>query len=146
MAGAAVTVFEMGRGAGGRCSSRRTREIPGLYIDHGCPAFTADGTPEWLEIVKDLVASGSLEPWNCSTGFLEGSEAKAAPCPQLYRGPNGMDNFCTRLLQGCETRFSTVVSGLERQNGQWILQGKDGELMKASVVTVEEICSVSGRI
>ena len=33
--GAEVTVFEMGRGAGGRMATRKTRDLPGLAINHG---------------------------------------------------------------------------------------------------------------
>jgi len=33
--GVDVTVFEMGRGAGGRMATRKTREFPGLAINHG---------------------------------------------------------------------------------------------------------------
>ena len=52
--GAAVSVFEMGRGAGGRCSSRRTRSSPGLYVDHGCRASMRNNgsilTAAWMQM------------------------------------------------------------------------------------------------
>merc|ERR1719440_865040 len=74
-----VKVFEMGRGAGGRCSSRRTRDITGFYVDHGCPAFTAsDAVPGWAETVGSLESAGVIEKWNCTTGVIDTTaESKA---------------------------------------------------------------------
>ena len=46
--GTCVTLVEMGRGLGGRASTRRTREDPNLLIDHGAPKFhvkTTAGMP-----------------------------------------------------------------------------------------------------
>lgn len=41
-AGTAVTVFEKGRGVGGRCATRRSDVGP---FHHGAPSFTARSTP-----------------------------------------------------------------------------------------------------
>jgi len=45
--GLAVTVFEMGRGAGGRMATRKSREIPGLAINHGAPV-----RPTWFPCIS----------------------------------------------------------------------------------------------
>jgi len=123
---AAVKVFEMGRGAGGRCSSRRTREIKGFYVDHGCPAFTAtEKVPGWKDTVATLVDRGLIEHWKCTTGYLESDgRAAEAACEPLYRGINGMDSMCTRLLEGAETNFSTAVKHIDHDGKQWVLYDK----------------------
>jgi len=50
---ASVTVYEIGRGAGGRASTRRTRSIPGLHINHGAP-YADIRTVEGKKLVRDL--------------------------------------------------------------------------------------------
>ena len=55
--GMAVTVFEMGRGAGGRMATRKSREIPGLSINHGAPVTS---TPLFLTRCPGKSTSASL--------------------------------------------------------------------------------------
>jgi len=126
---ASVKVFEMGRGSGGRCSSRKSREMPGFYVDHGCPAFTASSKLlGWKEIVQELEKKKIVEEWKCSAGFLSASgEPSAASCPPLYRGIGGMETMCEKLLEDCDVSFNTVVRNVEREGSKWILYNKNEE-------------------
>ena len=47
--------LEMGRGCGGRASSRKTRSQPNLVVNHGAPTFDVR-TDKGREIVKHLKA------------------------------------------------------------------------------------------
>jgi predicted NAD/FAD-dependent oxidoreductase len=57
-----VTIFEMGRGAGGRMATRKTRDMPGLAINHGAPLFVASHD-SFRDLIAPLVASGSVREW-----------------------------------------------------------------------------------
>ena len=52
--GYCVSLFEMGRGCGGRASSRKTRSQPNLVVNHGAPTFDVR-TDRGREIVKVLL-------------------------------------------------------------------------------------------
>ncbi|PWR22146.1 NAD(P)/FAD-dependent oxidoreductase [Zavarzinia compransoris] len=86
-AGALVTVFDKGRGAGGRLSTRR--DGPRQW-DHGAQYFTVRD-PALKARVAALVAQGSIAPWGGTIGTLgpggfvpgEGGEARFVGCPRM---------------------------------------------------------------
>ena len=55
-----MSVFEMGRAAGGRAATRTTRERPALQINHGAPAFAAH-TPSFATLCEKLTEAGALK-------------------------------------------------------------------------------------
>ncbi|BAM04316.1 NAD(P)/FAD-dependent oxidoreductase [Phycisphaera mikurensis] len=87
-AGVAVTLFDRGRAAGGRASTRRSRT--GVAFDHGSPCFTAH-SEAFAERVAGWREAGVVGPW---TGrFLradpggERDQAAAAGDPAVADGP-----------------------------------------------------------
>lgn len=62
--GLAVTVFDKGRGPGGRLSTRRRHAH---QYDHGAPFFTAHA-PAFQRQVEDWIARGVLAPWTGAFG------------------------------------------------------------------------------
>ena len=58
-AGAAVTLFDKGRGAGGRLATRR---VDGLAFDHGAQYATARD-PEFVAAMQAMHAAGDAAPW-----------------------------------------------------------------------------------
>lgn len=65
-AGALVTVFDKGRGAGGRLATRRDDD---LQWDHGAQYFTARD-PALKAVLAGLVAEGAVAPWEGLIGNL----------------------------------------------------------------------------
>eukprot|EP00292_Cryptomonas_paramecium_P017760 CAMPEP_0113665304 /NCGR_PEP_ID=MMETSP0038_2-20120614/2231_1 /TAXON_ID=2898 /ORGANISM="Cryptomonas paramecium" /LENGTH=109 /DNA_ID=CAMNT_0000580643 /DNA_START=80 /DNA_END=405 /DNA_ORIENTATION=+ /assembly_acc=CAM_ASM_000170 len=61
-AGADVEVFEMGFGPGGRMASRKTREVPGLSINHGAPFFSVNDAV-FQEFLQPYISEGVVAPW-----------------------------------------------------------------------------------
>jgi len=91
-----------------------------------------------------------LEEWSTvSTGFLSAADgATPAACPPLYRGKDGMDSLCTKLLQDCEATYSTPVCSIERDDQspvhQWVIRGKDdAELARVDHVIVTSMAIAS---
>ena len=93
-AGALVTVFDKGRGAGGRLATRRDDDV---QWDHGAQYFTARD-PALKAQVAGLVARGVVAPWSGVVGTL---------------GPGGFvpaDDAEVRFVG--QPRMSAVVSAL----------------------------------
>ena len=137
----AITLWEAGRGPGGRAATRRSRRDAGLRIDHGAPLLNLVETPA-PELVAPLLADGWLVPWREPAAVLGGDgalrPAEADPLLRgvLHRGRNGMDDLCRGLLALAEaegpsgrlsTRFGTLVRHLEpRTPGGWRLRDGSG--------------------
>lgn len=68
----AVSVFEMGRGAGGRAGTRRIPELPGLSVNHGAPLFHVPTGDEGLRpLIAALQASGYIREWQGTSGTVD---------------------------------------------------------------------------
>jgi len=119
--GGAISLWESGRGPGGRTATRRSRQDAGLRFDHGAPFFNITATPPAL--VAPLLASGAIQPWREPQARLDASgrlhppdpatpltgdepSARGDPFPSgdpytsgaLYHGGGGMDQLCRGLL------------------------------------------------
>mmetsp|Transcript_40112 Transcript_40112/g.93612 ORF Transcript_40112/g.93612 Transcript_40112/m.93612 type:complete len:376 (-) Transcript_40112:52-1179(-) len=121
----AVTVFESGRGPGGRMSTRRAREF---QWDHGAQYFSPKSEP-FARVVDDWVArrwcaawTGAHCVWSVESGVSEDPKAASA----RYVGSPGMNAICKGLLEGegIDTRYETRAVAKPRGGGSggWILQ------------------------
>ncbi|WGD29559.1 NAD(P)-binding protein [Ancylobacter sp. WKF20] len=115
---AAITVFEKGRGLGGRTSTRR--EGP-FNFDHGAPCFTCR-TPEFDAWLAPLRAAGVVAQWAGPVVNLAGGRVTG---PRLWTerhlvGVPGMNAIAQHLATGLDIRVGTevaplVASGRERR-------------------------------
>jgi renalase len=95
--GAAVTVFDKGRGVGGRMATRRTAE--GWTFDHGAPA--AHGvSPDPAARLAGAAGEGGLV------------------------GLPGMSGLAAPLAAGLDLRCGVEVGPVERAGGGWRVQGE----------------------
>lgn len=121
-AGAAVTVFDKGRGPGGRLATRRIDSPLGLLsFDHGAQFFTARG-PRFSAEVARLSALGAVEPW---TGPVLRTRGRQAATPArddvVHVGAPGMNGLVKALAEGVDVRFGARVDALARDAGRWLL-------------------------
>ncbi|MFW6730916.1 MAG: NAD(P)-binding protein [Synechococcus sp.] len=136
-----VTLWEIGRGPGGRTASRRSRQDTDLRFDHGAPLLNlAVAEPPLL--LAPLLACGALEPFDDPVALLQGeTQQLLAGCHdplvqgQLLIAPGGMDRFCTALLQlageAVTPRYGQLVRHLQPlPGGGWRLQDADGGLLQ----------------
>eukprot|EP00873_Tetraselmis_striata_P023345 jgi/Tetstr1/443609/TSEL_031608.t1 len=139
-----VSLFEMGRGVGGRAASRASREMPGMQCDHGVPFYEAR-SERFQAINASLAAGGYVTAFDDVVGTLhepahdakEGAiwDFKSEDCPpgaSRYRGIPGMNGLCAGLVgawPGLTPRFSTMIAGIEPPSpdgsGSWHLLGRD---------------------
>jgi len=111
----AITLWESGRGPGGRTATRRSRSDAGLRIDHGAPLFNISGRAPAL--LEPLLVAGVIEPWNEPRARLDAAghlhrEPSLDPLSEglLYRGVGGMDGLCAGLLALAEAEVGSVAA------------------------------------
>jgi predicted NAD/FAD-dependent oxidoreductase len=135
-----LSLWETGRGPGGRASTRRSRRDAGLAVDHGAPLLniTADPAPDLL---APLLAGGWIEPWREPVAMLEGESRLNIGRPdalglgRLYRGRAGMDQLSQGLLHlagesTVQRHYGVLVRHLERSTGGcWRLLDGQGRLL-----------------
>ena len=131
-----VTVYEIGRGPGGRAATRRTREFPTLHVNHGAPTaqiVTEEGRKA-IEAAGGEEVKGGHGTLNSSTGEFQEKEEGG----WLFVGEGGvMGNLAASLIEGTganvKTKYNSMVRGLERapngDDGSWILRNGAGEIL-----------------
>lgn len=132
---AEIAIYEIGRGPGGRASTRKTRSLPHLCVNHGAPYADIRS-----ELGKSIVSSlDSAIPYTGIRGSLDSTTGGFVPestCsddePHFVTGTNGeMSRIAASLVSGIssiETKYKTMVRGLSRtQNGEWELLDKNQE-------------------
>jgi predicted NAD/FAD-dependent oxidoreductase len=136
----AISLWEAGRGPGGRAGTRRSRGDLGLVINHGAPLLNITGFPD-PELLEPLLAGGWIEPWPGPVAMLEGESCLNIGRPdalglgRLFQGRGGMDQLCRGLLDlagdgGLVAHYGTLVRHVAREpEGSWQLCDGDGQLL-----------------
>lgn len=110
-AGHGVSLFDKGRGPGGRMSTRRMQTPLGeVHVDHGAQYFTVRD-PAFMAQVARWSASGVAAPWpTAGTG--------------AWVGVPGMSAVVRDLAQQHDVSFGWHVCGLVRRDDGWHLTGE----------------------
>ncbi len=119
-AGYQVTVFDKGRAAGGRMSSKRT-ELG--YLDMGAQYFTARNT-DFQRQVQRWLDAGCIEQWPCTPAVLtsEGasSSLRVSPDQQLrYIGVPSMQSPVKCLLADISLISDCRIVKLQGEKANW---------------------------
>jgi predicted NAD/FAD-dependent oxidoreductase len=134
-----LSLWEAGRGPGGRATTRRSRGQPNLAIDHGANLFNVPSRP-WPAVLPALLEAGWVEPWEGPIGILdgEGTLRFTAEEDRLLRGPcfrgrGGMESLSQGLLSltggGVPVHCDTLVRDIDRQRDRWLLRNAKGEIL-----------------
>ncbi len=119
-AGHSVSLFDKGRGPGGRMATRRMQTPLGeARVDHGAQYFTVRD-PAFMAQVARWSASGVAAPWPAAgTG--------------AWVGVPGMNAVVRDLADHHDVTFGWHVRGLVRRDGSWHLTGEaaDGERVQS---------------
>ncbi len=136
------TLVEIGRGPGGRTATRRSRQDPGFFLNHGAPLFNIGAKPR-PRLLEPLRNGGWIAPFSGAIFSLDeqrrigAAVPDALSCGELWQGLPQMDGLCRGLLalaqQGAPTdlKSSTLVRKLEpSQSGEgWILRNLEGQAL-----------------
>ena len=131
---AQVTLYEIGRGPGGRASTRKTRKLPHLYINHGAP-YADIRTKLGKSIISSLGASSTI-PFeqrrgsiDAITGKLRDDKYDTGTDAHYITGRNGeMSGISSSMIHdipSIKTKYGTMIRGLSKSNdGTWELKDK----------------------
>ena len=112
--GQAVTLFDKGRGVGGRVATRRVETAKGvLSFDHGAQYFTVRDERFRAELSG---LAGAVAPWPEIPGLEE--ETRQVGVPHMNALPKAM-------AEGLDVRLSTKIAALRRDHEGWILEADD---------------------
>lgn len=112
--GHSVTVFDKGRGVGGRLATRRMDDAT---LDHGAQFFTVR-SDEFAQHVETWIAAGVAHEW-CK-GFQSNDGHPR------YVGSKGMSGIAKHLASTLDVRVNQLVFGLEIDNESYIVITDDG--------------------
>jgi predicted NAD/FAD-dependent oxidoreductase len=124
-AGTQVSLFDKGRGPGGRMASRRVETPTGTTVfDLGAQYFTVRDNA-FAEQVGDWEASGVVARWSAARH-------------DAYVGIPTMNAILRHLTTRHEVSFAALVKGLKRQGRQWqlICEGHDQTLFDGVVLAL----------
>lgn len=126
-AGQAVTVFDKGRGPGGRMSTRRAAtDLGEVRFDHGAQYFTAPEA-EFAATVDAWVTAGVAAPWQGRFVTFEGGEGpRPLPDTPRYVGVPSMNAIIRHMASGLDVSWGRRVSGISGRPGKWTLAFEDG--------------------
>lgn len=111
-AGRSVVLFDKGRGAGGRMSSRRMATPLGeVGFDHGAQYMTARD-PAFRAQIEAWSAAGLVEPWPAA-----GDDA--------WVGAPAMNAPLKAMSADLDVRWKVRVETLTREAGGWRVSGED---------------------
>jgi predicted NAD/FAD-dependent oxidoreductase len=116
--GAQVSIFDKGRGPGGRVATRLTEH--GSF-DHGAQYFTVH-THAFESHVQRWRAAGAIAAWTGPlVAFSHRRLIESPLAAERLVGVGGMNALGRHLAQGLEIACDTQVARLERRGGLWML-------------------------
>lgn len=114
-AGHSVELFDKGRGAGGRMSTRRWQTPLGeVTVDHGAQYFTARD-PDFKRLVQGWRETGVAAPWPAA-----GDDA--------WIGVPGMNAVVKQMACNHSVAWGSLIKSLARRSNGWQLLGERGEI------------------
>jgi renalase len=112
-AGHEATLFDKGRGVGGRMSTRRTETVAGqAFFDHGAQYFTARD-PGFLAVVGDWESRNVAARWPDA-----GHDA--------WVGVPGMNAVIRDMAARHDVELGFLAKGLVKDDGRWHVAGESG--------------------
>ncbi|TVT98412.1 hypothetical protein EJB05_56273, partial [Eragrostis curvula] len=135
--GVAVTVFDSGRGAGGRMAQRRETMEDGteLRFDHGAPYFTVSND-EVARVLSGWEARGIVAEWKAMFACFDRATGKFTDFEKVgdtkkYVGVPGMNAICKSLCldDGLVAKFGVTVGKMDwlHDRSSWSLASLDGK-------------------
>ena len=128
--GVQVTVYDKGKGVGGRCATRRWDDST---FDHGAQYFTARDEA-FHKMVNDALDAGVVVEW--CRGFLKETGMPRDDDRPRYRGEPGMTAFPKWLANGLEVKTGHQATRVARKDGGVAVEFESGETAGADALVL----------
>lgn len=120
-AGLAVTIYDKGRGVGGRCATRRRDDFA---FDHGAQLIGAS-TADFRGVLRKWMIATTAQRWK---GHFQGLPTDITP----FVGAPGMNALPKQLAQGLNVYLPVEIASVTPQDdGKWALIDTEGRLLGA---------------
>lgn len=127
--GLVVTVFDKGRRAGGRMSTRQSRS--GVQFDHGCQYFTA-ADDRFLRYVRAWEAQGVVSPWQGRiVDLADGQMTERLSDSPRYVGSPQMQSIARHLARELDVREGIELAAIRQSESGWNLRDVHGGVIDA---------------
>ncbi len=124
--GHTVTLFDKGRGPGGRMSTRRVSAPQGeLRFDHGAQYVTAR-SEGFAAALGTWRTAGHCAVWDARFVGLGAETRAVTPSSPRWVGAPSMNGLVRAALTGLDVRFGARVSQTLGRGGAWRLVFEDG--------------------
>lgn len=112
-----VVVFDKGRAAGGRMSSKRTADY---YADLGAQYFTAR-SEEFIAQCRQWQTEQVITSWQPRLAVFDEVLQASADATRRYIGLPSMQKPVQQLLKSVDVKTQCLVDKVQRADGQWQL-------------------------
>ena len=127
-----IEIFDKGRGAGGRLSTRRT-DVSGTSVrfDHGAQFVTADHE-SFRAFLTDAETAGHAAIWPGRLLSIDRHGNKDVLRPRdRFVGVGGMNQIAKYALAPMDVHFSTRANRIMRSGDQWTIEFDEAEPQRA---------------
>lgn len=126
-AGVAVTVFDKGRGPGGRASTRRGA----IAFDHGAQYFTV-ADPTFRTTVDRWLQQGTVAAWSGRVVAIDRPGVVSPSTPrERFVGVPGMSAIAGSLAQSLDVRCGVTVAPPDATATGWLMHDTAGQALGA---------------
>lgn len=126
--GGEVTVFDRGRGPGGRMSTRPPGDGQGVPFDHGAP-YLSVSDPRFGRYVRSWIEDGVCHTWRPARARWDGKTLSPAETDEtLVVGVPAMSALCEQLATGLDLRCRAQVVAISPTETGWMLSIDNGEI------------------
>ncbi len=149
-----IALLEIGRGLGGRSSTRISKRFKGWRLNHGAPNFNIRSSNENLLLknyINELLENKFIKIDDSELIYLgKESKLKTIKESEFYSGDTYLSSFSmselfqkiielNNLMGKIDLFFETLIVDLNFNNNEWTLTSKNGNKFKSKYI----ICSTN---
>ena len=147
-----IAIIEIGRGLGGRSSTRISKRFKGWKLNHGAPNFNISNSKNNLLLksyIDELLENKFIKIDDSDTFFLnqdlnsETQKISKFSCGVNYLSLDSMSQLCQKIIESNNLKgkidfyFETLIVDLKFNYNEWVLTSKNGDKFSSKYL----ICS-----
>ncbi|MBO8221086.1 NAD(P)-binding protein [Prochlorococcus marinus] len=149
-----IALVEIGRGLGGRSSTRISKRFKGWKLNHGAPNFNISNSKNNLLLksyIDELLENKFIKIDDSDTFFLnedsilERKKKSEFSCGVNYLSLGSMSQLSQNIIESNDLKdkidfyFETLIVDLKFNHNEWVLTSKNGDKFKSKYL----ICSTN---
>ncbi|KGG06833.1 NAD(P)-binding protein [Prochlorococcus marinus] len=149
-----IALIEIGRGLGGRSSTRISKRFKGWKLNHGAPNFNISNSKNNLLLksyIDELLENKFIKIDDSDTFFLnkdlnsETQKISKFSCGINYLSLDSMSQLSQKIIKSNNLKgkidfyFETLIVDLKFDDNEWVITSKNGDTFKSNYL----ICSTN---